>query len=69
VTCMAKILLKYSGSKIQLMCYIWHACIGNGEAHDLSYQKENTKTKKGYICWNEYLHRMFLGALEILGEG
>ncbi|CAO1939119.1 unnamed protein product [Urochloa humidicola] len=42
---------------------------GNGEQHDLSYRKESTKTKKGYICWNEYLHRKFLRALEILGEG
>ncbi|CAN6270568.1 unnamed protein product [Urochloa humidicola] len=42
---------------------------GNGEQQDLSYRKESTKTKKGYICWNEYLHRKFLRALEILGEG
>ncbi|CAL5034858.1 unnamed protein product [Urochloa decumbens] len=42
---------------------------GNGEQQDVSYRKESTKTKKGYICWNEYLHRKFLRALEILGEG
>ncbi|CAL5017583.1 unnamed protein product [Urochloa decumbens] len=41
----------------------------NGEQQDVSYRKESTKTKKGYICWNEYLHRKFLRALEILGEG
>ncbi|PVH35124.1 hypothetical protein PAHAL_7G109900 [Panicum hallii] len=51
------------------MDYIKNLLQGNGEAHDLSYLKENTKTKKGYICWNEYLHRKFLRALEILGEG
>nr|TKW03767.1 hypothetical protein SEVIR_7G064600v2 [Setaria viridis] len=42
---------------------------GNGEEQDVSYWKESAKTKKGYICWNDYLHRKFLHALEILGEG
>ncbi|OEL16759.1 Two-component response regulator ORR29 [Dichanthelium oligosanthes] len=41
---------------------------GNGEAHDMSYMKESTKTKKSYICWNEYLQGKFLRALEILGD-
>ncbi|XP_072151391.1 two-component response regulator ORR29 [Setaria viridis] len=43
--------------------------ISNGEEQDVSYWKESAKTKKGYICWNDYLHRKFLHALEILGEG
>ncbi|KAF8780730.1 hypothetical protein HU200_001337 [Digitaria exilis] len=42
---------------------------GNGEAGNKSYIKKNNKTKKAYICWNEYLQRKFQCALEILGEG